>query len=217
MLALVIVATAGALIASPARGQSVAGAIASGSVAGVVDGGGTNVSVAGSVGYRMNRVIGLAVELTWMKLQTTLPAGVTSPYTRIAYSDTSADAAFFTTNIRIEIPTASRRILPYAIGGGGTASTINRYTVTARSSFPSPPISLPDGVVVTIPTPIPVPPDVSQPVSSSSTGLGLTLGGGVSVLAADHLSIDVDLRTFYIRGNPSGSLGRFGIGASYRF
>jgi hypothetical protein len=43
------------------------------------------------------------------------------------------------------------------------------------------------------------------------------LGGGVSLLATSHISVDIDLRGFYIRGNPSGSIGRFGIGTSYRF
>jgi len=211
----VIAVTAFVLIASPASGQPAAGAIASGSVAAVVDGGGTDVSVAGSLGYRLNRVIGLGVDLTWMKLKTTTPASTTFPDSRVLYSDASADAMFFTTNVRIEIPTTSRRILPYAVGGGGTASLLNRYTVTTRISFPTVPVSTLPGVVV--PIPAPPPQEISQPVSSSSTALALNLGGGVSLLATDHLSIDVDLRSFYIRGNPSGSIGRFGIGASYRF
>jgi hypothetical protein len=62
------------LLASPARTQSDAGAIASGSVAAaVLDSGtnasGTSVSVAGSLGYRFNRVIGLGVEVTYIPCQ----------------------------------------------------------------------------------------------------------------------------------------------------
>src|ERR1700694_2638411 len=147
-----------------------------------------------------------------MQLKTTTPTGITSPYTSLVYSDARADAVFFTTNAGIEIPTTSRRILPYAIGGGGTASTINRFTVTTRTSFPPFLTSIP-GMVITIPAPQ----VASLPVTSSSTGLALNLGGGVSLLATDHMSVDVDLRSVYIRGNPSGSIGRFGIGASYRF
>ena len=56
-------------LASPARAQSASGAIANGSVAAAVDGAGTDVSVAGSLGFRLNRVMGLGVELTWMNLK----------------------------------------------------------------------------------------------------------------------------------------------------
>jgi hypothetical protein len=203
-------------LASPARAQSASGAIVNGSVAAAVDGSGTDVSAAGFLGFRFNRVVGLGVELTWMNLKGTTPGGVTSPYTSLVYSNERSDALFFTTNVRIEIPTSSRRILPYAVGGGGTVGTTNRYTVTIRTSVPPPVVSIPPGLV--IPIPIPVPPVIeSHVVNSSSTGLALMLGGGVSLLATSHISVDVDLRGFYIRGNPSGSIGRFGIGTSYRF
>ena len=51
----------------------------------------------------------------------------------------------------------------------------------------------------------------------STTGLALTLGGGVSVLAGEHLSIDVDLRYLRIVDIPEFNVGRFGAGASYLF
>jgi opacity protein-like surface antigen len=155
-------------------------------------------------------VIGLGVELTWMKLKATTPSSGTSPYTGLAYSGTKADAIFFMTTVRIEIPTTSRRILPFAIGGGGTANTMNRYTVTI-TPVPVPLVGFPTSVV--IPSLIPR----TEAVSSSSTGLALTLGGGVSLLATEHLSVDIDLRSLYIRANPTESIGRFGVGASYRF
>jgi len=202
-----------ALHASPARAQLAAGAIASGSVAAAVDGSSTDASLAGSVGYRFNRMIGFGVELTWIKLKAAAPTAVTSPYTSIVYTDTRGDAIFFTTNVRIEIPTTSRRILPYAVGGGGPASTSNSYTVTIRTVIPPLLGPIPSGVVL----PTPVPQIEVHPTTTSSAGLGLTLGGGVSLLATDHFSIDIDLRSLYIRGNPSGSIGRFGVGASYRF
>jgi opacity protein-like surface antigen len=201
-------------LASPARAQSAPGAIANGSVAAAVDGGGTDVSVAGSLGFRFNRVLGIGVELTWMNLKATTPSAVTSPYTSLVYSNARSDTLLFTTNMRVEIPTSSWRILPYAVGGGGAAGTTNRYTVTIRTSFPPLPLgSIPSGVVI----PIPIPQSESQAVNASSTGLALTLGGGVSLLATRHISVDIDLRSFYIRGNPSGSIGRFGVGTSYRF
>jgi opacity protein-like surface antigen len=200
-------------LASPARAQSASGAIASGSVAAAVDGAGTDVSVAGSLGFRFNRVMGLGVDFTWMNLKATTPSSVTSPYISVVSSNAKADALFFTTNVRVEIPTTSRRVLPYAVGGGGPVSTTNRYTVTIRTSVPPLLGSIPPGVVIVTP----VPQSESHAVNSSSTGLALTLGGGISLLATDHISVDIDLRSLYIRGNPSGSIGRFGIGASYRF
>src|ERR1700680_4777494 len=90
-------------LASPARAQSGSGAIANGSVAAAVDGPGTDVSVAGSLGFRFNRVVGLGVELTWMNLKSTTPSDVTSPYTSLVYSNARSDALFFTTNVRVEI------------------------------------------------------------------------------------------------------------------
>jgi opacity protein-like surface antigen len=204
------------LLASSARAQSDAGTIASGSLAaGVVDGG-AHASIAGSLGYRFNRVIGLGIELTWIPtLKPALPGNVPSPYPSIVYSDPSGDALFFTTNVRIEIPTTSRRVIPFAIGGGGVASTTQRYALTVTFVPPVPVV--PVGLVVSPPTlPPTILPIQSRPVTTS-TGLALTLGGGVSLLATDHFSIDVDLRSLYIRGNPNGAIGRFGLGASYRF
>jgi opacity protein-like surface antigen len=203
-----------ALFASPAGAQSTSGAIASGSIAAAVASNGTDVSPAGSVGYRFNRVIGLGVELTWIKLRTTDSSSTPDPYTSIVVSGTGANTLFYTTNVRVEIPTLSRRILPYAVGGGGVASTSMHETVTIRYLPPVPFVPTPPiGVIVTPPVPAPF----SRAQTSYSTGLGLTLGGGVSFLATDHVSVDVDLRSFYIRATPSGSIGRFGVGASYRF
>jgi opacity protein-like surface antigen len=214
------------LLAASARGQPEAGAIASGSVAAAVldrgtNASGTSVSVAGALGYRFNRVIGLGVEVTWIpSLKPVLPSSGPSPYTSVVFSDPGGDALFFTTNVRIEIPTTSRRVIPFAVGGGGVASTTQRYTVTVSPVLPPIPVvpPIPVGGLVTVP---PLPPFILPPIQSrpvtTSTGLALTLGGGVSLLATDHLSIDVDLRSLYIRGNNTGSIGRFGVGASYRF
>jgi opacity protein-like surface antigen len=200
-------------LASPARAQSDAGAIAGGSVAAAVVEAGTNVSVAGSLGYRFNRVIGLGVEMTWMPtMKPVLPSITPSPYASIVYSAPSGDSLFFTTNVRIEIPTTSRRVIPFAIGGGGVASTTQRYTVTISPVLPPVPVGL-----VAIPIILPQPSPIQSRPVTTSTDLALTLGGGVSLLVTDHFSIDVDLRSFYIRGNPGGSIGRFGVGASYRF
>jgi opacity protein-like surface antigen len=197
---------------SRAAAQSSSGAIASGSVAAVVDDSGTDLSLAGSLGYRFNRVIGMGVELTWMRPKSAVASPETSPYANISYAGPRNDLLLITTNVRIEIPTISQRILPYAVGGGGPASTRSTYSYTiAYRPVPQP---ASPGVVGAI-IPVPLPEVRSETITS--TGLGLTLGGGVSFLATDHLSIDIDLRSFYIRGDSGGSLGRFGAGASWRF
>jgi Outer membrane protein beta-barrel domain len=201
-------ATLVSLVSSPVRAQPNAGAIVSGSIAAAVTQDATNVSFAGAAGYRFNRVIGLGVELTSIpKLNTSLPGNRLSPYETTTFSDGHDNILFFTTNVRIEIPTTSRRILPFAVGGGGVASTRQEYTIASQPVLP--PIVI-GGPAITLPV-------FSYHYNNVTTGLALTLGGGVSILAAQHLSIDVDLRELYVRGNPGGSIGRFGVGASYRF
>ena len=80
----------------------------------------------------------------------------------------------------------------------------------------------------------PVPPGIPvviepQSVTQSSTDLALMAGGGISLLAAAHVSIDVDFRYLRFmadqttrRLDPTDSprdrnIGRFGVGISYRF
>jgi Outer membrane protein beta-barrel domain len=184
-----------------ANAQPAGGAIVSGSLAAAVDAAGANTAVAGSLGYRFTRVIGIGVEVTWMKLDPDVPSvQPVPPYGVIEYSHARADAVFFTTNMRVEVPTAWRRILPYAIGGGGPVSSNRSYTATFRPATPGVDLQL-----------------QSQATSETDLGLATFLGGGVSVLAGDHLSVDVDVREFYIRRESSGTVGRFGVGASYRF
>lgn len=213
-----MIAAISLILVAHAHAQSGSGAVTGGSVAAAVVDAGTSTSVTGSVGYRFNRVMGLGVELTSIPtLKFTLPTAAPSPYASVAYSNADGNALFFTTNVRLEIPTVSRRVLPFAVGGGGVASTIRRYTLTIRPMLPQVPIIPFGGTVGTvIVAPVPIPPIVTRS-EVSSTGLALTLGGGVSVLATEHISIDIDLRSLYVRGNPNGTIGRFGVGASYRF
>ena len=71
-----------------------------------------------------------------------LPGTTPSPYASIVYSAASGDSLFFTTNVRVEIPTTSRRVIPFAIGPGGVASTTQRYTVTISPAPPPVPVGL---------------------------------------------------------------------------
>ena len=204
---------AAALVSSPARAQDGSGAIVSGSIAAAVTADDTNASLAGAVGYRFNRVIGLGVELTSIpRLKLATPDGrALSAYENITTTDGRTSIIFFTTNVRVEIPTTSRRILPFAVGGGGVASTRQEYTITVQPLLPpfleSPTLG---GSFVALPS-------ASTHIANVSTGMALTLGGGVSILATQHVAVDVDARTLYVRGNPGGSIGRFAAGVSYRF
>src|ERR1700704_349046 len=117
----------------------------------------TAISVAGATGYRVNRVFGFGVEVMSVPA---LKPDVTAlgPSTLIApsggalvvtstsvststVSGTDGRAIIFTTNVRIEIPTATARVIPYVIGGGGVASVKERFTIT-------PPVPLPSGIPV---------------------------------------------------------------------
>ena len=177
----------------------------------------TEVSVAVATGYRVNRVFGFGVEVTSVPA---LKPDVTAlgPSTLIAssggalvvtstsvptstVSGTDGRAIIFTTNVRIEIPTMTARVIPYVIGGGGVASVKERFTIT-------PPVPLPSGIPIVIPP---------RPVTQSSTDLVVTFGGGVSMPVVTHVSIDVDLRYLRLIANRDLNVGRFGVGLSYRF
>jgi opacity protein-like surface antigen len=101
-------------------------------------------------------------------------------------------------------------VLPYFAAGGGIASTRR----TAQLFYSSPIIAGPSA------PPLPVvaaPRTISQPLVSASTDLALTIGGGVGIRVAKRMSIDVDLRLFRLLGAEDVNVGRFGVGARYRF
>jgi opacity protein-like surface antigen len=204
------------LSAMAAEAQSERGAIVSGSVAATVLGSGTEPSVSGAVSYRMNRVLGFGIEATWLPSVTSDLGGMAdSPYLAIFVRPGDGDAVFFTTNMRLEIPTQSTRIVPFVVGGGGVASFTHRYglSFTDPPSYPSLPVLNPPSVID-----VSLRETIQNSYSSSSTNLMLTLGGGVSLLMTQHVALDIDLRTIYVRGQQSnGTIGRFAVGASYRF
>jgi hypothetical protein len=201
--------------AMPARAQSAPGAVVSGSVAATVFGSGTEPSVSGAISYRMNSVLGFGIEATWLpSLPGDIPDMSDSPYLAIWIRPTESDAVFFSTNVRLEIPTQSQRIVPFVVGGGGVASFTHRYAL----GFPDlpvyptlPTLESPSVINVSLRETLP------EAYSSSSTNLMLTLGGGVSLLMTQHVALDIDLRTIYVRGQSNGTIGRFAVGASYRF
>ncbi len=109
-------------------------------------------------------------------------------------------AAMFTTNVRVDIPAIGARLVPYVIGGGGVAHVRDTVAITAADPVPGLPVVIPP-----------------RSVTESSTALALTGGGGASVLVADHVSIDIDLRYMRLLAARDRNMGRFGIGFSYRF
>ena len=100
---------------------------------------------------------------------------------------------------------ARRPSLDIAIAGGGIANQSYRYTLSYDPRILAG-AAAPTGLTIT-----------SRAISSSVVHMVMTLGGGVSLLWTDHLAIDIEARVVALRGNGDGELGRFGVGASYRF
>lgn len=205
-------------LARPTSAEAGQGAIASGVVAATSIESRTEPSIAGAFAYRLNRFVGFGVEVTFVPElkpdvaalgQSTLSTsgGSAVVVTSIsvptsAVSGTDGRGTVFTTNVRFELPSTTARVIPYVIGGGGIANVKETFSIT----LPVP--GIPPGIPVVIPP---------QLVTQSSTDLALTLGGGVSVLVAAHVSIDVDLRYLRLVANRDLNVGRFGGGLSYRF
>ncbi len=201
-----------AALGAPMSAAADQGAIAGGVVAATSIESNTEASVAGTIGYRVNRFVAFGVEVTAVPVVKSDPAALRSstiidsigsaPVLNSAAPSTASAsdgrAAVFTTNVRIEFPAAAR-LVPYLVGGGGVANVKDSFTVAATP---------PAGVPVTI---------QAQPITQSSTGLALTAGGGVSFLAAPHVSVDLDVRYLRMIANRDLNIGRVGVGFSYRF
>jgi len=185
----------------------------------------TEIAFAGLFGYRFSRVVSFVIEATVVPdVHSSFPTN--SPFIQTANSSTGNTVSsssivlfpgpffsnpggrivLFTNTARIDIPTTSSRLTPFFSAGGGIAN-VRR---TADLSYPFPlPLAIPG-------LPIDVRP-ISQRVTSSSTDLALTLGGGVGVRVASSLWVDADLRVFRLFGDEDRNLGRFGVGVRYAF
>jgi opacity protein-like surface antigen len=181
----------------------------------------TSLEISGGAGYRFNRVIGFGIELTHMpSVETNLSRLFGSPIFIDNDADEDGTVTMFTSNVRVEIPTTVRRVIPYVVGGGGVASVTVAYPVYyALASFSS----LAPSISSTLGPPSPPPstslivPGGPRVFRSTTVQMALTLGGGASLLLSDHVAVDVDLRAFKLLGEEHGTMGRFGVGASYRF
>jgi opacity protein-like surface antigen len=190
----------------------------------------TPLSFSGSFAYRFSRVVGLELETTVVPtLKSEFPGAaiqsstVSLPassaiagelqyliYPPPSFQNQKGRAVFFTNNARISIPTTSTRLEPFFVAGGGIASV--RHTADYVYSLPRLPVPLAGTV-----SPIPPFTTSSQQVTSSSVGLALTLGGGLSVRVTSQMAVEADLRLFRILGDQDSNVGRFGVGVRYRF
>jgi len=211
------------LLSSAASAQDDRGASAGGSVSATNFDSNTSWSFAGSFEYRVNRVAGFEVEATAVPTlksegpdarllaassvsSSILPATISSRLTTFPTSllvNQSGRAIFFTNNVRVHIPTTAGRIDPYVVAGGGVANV--RHTAEFN----------PD--IIRLASPILISPTIFPPLTSSTTSLALTLGGGVGIRAVSKLWIEADLRMFRIFDTEDVNVGRFGVGVRYRF
>jgi opacity protein-like surface antigen len=224
-LAIAVLCLPGAALGQDDRGASVAGGVSATNMESR-----TSLSFSGAFAYRFSRVAGLELETTVVPtLKSEFPGvtiqnvvgGVSSSsaiagelqyliYPPPSFQNQRGRAVIFSNNVRISIPTTSSRLEPFFVAGGGIASV--RHTADYVYSFPRLPVPLAGSV-----SPIPPLTTISQRVSSSSVGLALTLGGGLSVRVASQMAVEADLRLFRILGDEDTNTGRFGVGVRYRF
>jgi opacity protein-like surface antigen len=196
------------------------GAIVSVNVAGTSIGEGVSAAVTGAFAYQLTTVVGLGVEVMWVPTLTPKVPGVSDiitasdstsgfvlPTPVIRLSPDGGRAVIVSSNVRLQIPTTTQRLVPYVIAGGGVGTV--REDITYELTVPL------DILLLGLPM---LPPIArSQSISHSFTDLALTLGGGVNIYTTNRLAIDVDLRYIALLGTRDLHIGRFGGGISYKF
>jgi opacity protein-like surface antigen len=189
----------------------------------------TDVAMSGTFGFRLNRVANLELEVTFVpRLKSDFPnsqaviqssplASVGSPsiaiYPPPVFSNPGGRLVILSNNVRVDLPTTTDRVTPYFVAGGGVASLRRTADYTYRIYGVDPLIRPTPGVILPL---LPSSP-ITQVVTSSSTNLALTLGGGVSVEIAGHVAVQADLRVIRLFGEADRNIGRFGVGLRYRF
>lgn len=195
--------------AGEARAQ---GALVHGTVAAALSGDTTSPAFGGGVTWRFNRALGLGVELSHLP-------GLEPQFAHIYCCGRGEDetrATVFSTNVRLEIPTVSRRVIPFVIAGGGVAGITESYDVWYAALANT----IDRGAVRTgqirLMAPSTILPGPSE-VEVTSTSMALTLGGGASLMLTDRFAVDIDLRVLHLMRDEGRNIGRFGAGLSYRF
>ena len=185
----------------------------------------TDFSFSGAFGFRFNRIVGL-------ELDTTVVPDVSSPFDddndfRIAspasqlilpaiypppfFENSGGRLVIFSNNVRASLPVGSDRFEPFFLAGGGIASVRRTADYVYQIYDPA--------IILMLPTPdlrIPAIP-VRRPFVETSVEMALTIGGGISIRATRRVSVDADVRMFRLLGDEDRSVGRFGVGARYRF
>jgi opacity protein-like surface antigen len=204
------------ICASPSIVRAQGGAIVNGAVGVAVVDDATNLEISGGIGYRFNRAIGFGIEFTHIPdLDSTSRYGYSALRVCCGVGGNQraeGHATVFTTNVRVEVPTTLGRVLPFVVGGGGIASVTEKfpliyYALPLASDLASLGLSAPS------PSILPGP----QTISTTTVAMALTLGGGASVLITDHLAVDADARVLKLLADSDRTIGRFQVGASYRF
>src|SRR5262245_55964066 len=214
LVALAYLSTASLLSAQTSQPSQ--GAIVSGTIGAFAMDSETALSFSVGTAYRFNRSFGLGIEFTSAPSVESEGFSIATIFPPTRFPERESQVTAFTANVRLEVPTISARFIPYAIAGGGVANikedvdAILAYSTTLTTLSTTFPTRLPPDFPVIYP-PIP------YSYRLSTTSLALTLGGGVSVMAGAHLSIDVDLRYLRLLDTRNRNIGRFGAGASYRF
>lgn len=202
----VVFAVTGLLLSRDASAQ---GALVHGAVSAAVANGDTAAAVSGGVAYRFNRALGLGVEFS---RHFDAPAEEVSIY-RCCGNDWRVTS--FTTNVRLEVPTVSTRVVPFVIAGGGVAAVTRSYGVVYFADLVNSvsPALAASGLDLSI---LPGPTDYEY----TTTAMALTLGGGASLMLSRHTAVDIDLRAVHLLQDGAegeATIGRFGVGFSYRF
>jgi len=217
-----VVFVCAAMVSLPAAAQDRSSAFAGGSVSAANMESRTDIAYTGSFGYRFSRVVSFVIEATGVPKATPvfpptgpiILSGSTTPAsTSVAIfpgptlSNVAGRIVLLTNTARLDIPTTSTRLTPFFSAGGGVANI--RRTADFTYFYPVP--VLPTGAPA-----LPIRPIVDH-ITSSSTAMALTLGGGVGVRVARSLWIDADLRLFRLLAEDDQNLGRFGVGVRYAF
>src|SRR5262245_14239550 len=215
--AIVVIFGTAAASAAQERSAFVAGSVGAANTASRTEAGRT-----WCFGYRCTRVVSFVTEATAVpQVDSDFPSGpvilaaganaVASVliYPGPSYSNVGGRIVLFTNTARIDIPTTSTRLSPFFSAGGGVANV--RRTADLIYPFPQP--LFPPGTP-TLPI---VRPPVVEHLTSSSTVMALTIGGGTGIRLTRSLWLDVDLRLFRLLEETDQNLGRFGVGVRYAF
>ena len=211
------------MVSLPAAAQDRSSAFVGGSVSAANMESRTDIAYTGSFGFRFSRVVSFVIEATGVpsvdsgfptNTPVILAGTTTTASTSVAifpgptYSNLGGRIVLLTNTARIDIPTTSTRVTPFFSAGGGVANV--RRTADFTYQFPLP--VLPPGSPS-----LPIVRPIVQHLTTSSTAMALTLGGGVGVRVASSLWLDADLRLFRLLAEEDQNLGRFGVGVRYAF